>query len=211
MKVYVVTSNTSSVPLAEIREANDRIEFTVDNTDGKLPAMAGGSFAKLKDYVSKSSNLRMESPTEPTAHLLRYLLDNGDVAEITTDGRTCLLNGKLLEEAEKNTLFAAIRSGELKVARKADLATPISVLPARKQREESFKLKQKNTYNPAIMKIAKQQADEIAKMQAQASVANDDMIEKMDLSDLDTEDDRAMTRTMLYYLKYGKFKGGVDA
>ena len=46
-----------------------------------------------------------------------------------------------------------------------------------------------------------------AEMQAQASRANDDMIEKADLSDMDTPDDEAMTRGMMYYVRHGGFKG----
>ena len=207
MKVYVITSNTSKTPLVEFRTDGNGLDFVVDNTDGKFPAMVGNSFAKVKALIANSSNLNMEEPKGPTAHVLRYLLENGDVVEITTDGRTAILNGRLLEEAEKNALFAAIRGGELKVSRRADTATPIPVMPSPQKEDQSYKLIERQPLDRGLIAMAREQNEAVAEMQAQASRANDDMIEKMDLSDMDTPDDEAMTRGMLYYVRHGGFKG----
>lgn len=207
MKVYVVTSLTSKTPLVEFRTDGNAIDITVDNTDGKFPAMVGTSFARVKALIAKSSNLHMSEPRESVAHILRYLMDNGDVVEITTDGKTAILNGRLLQEAEKNALFAAIRSGELKVSRKADVAAPIPVVPSQPKEDKSDKLVERQPLDRSLIAMARERNDAVARMQAQASRANDDMIEKMDLSDLDTPDDEAMTRGMLYYVRHGGFKG----
>lgn len=207
MKVYIITSRTSKTPLIEFRTDGNAIDITVDNTEGKFPSMVGTSFAKVKALVEKSSNLDMSEPSEPAAHLLRYLLENGDVIEITTDGRTAILNGRLLEEAEKNAIFAAIRSGELKVSRRADTAQPIPVVPSAPKEDQSYKLIERQPLDRSLIAMAREQNEAVAEMQAQASRANDDMIEKMDLSDLDTPDDEAMTRGMLYYVRHGGFKG----
>lgn len=211
MKVYVVKSLTSTTPLAEVRTDGNKVEFVVDNTDGKLPAMVGDSFEKLKAYVSKTSNLDLEEPKAATAHIFRYLMDNGDVVEITTDGRTAILNGRLLAEAEKNALFGAIRSGEIKVSRRADTAAPIPIIPKAKQEDQSSKLIDPQPLDRSLIAMAREQNEAVARMQSQANRANDGQIESMDLSELDTPDDEAMTRGMLYYVRHGGFKGESDA
>jgi hypothetical protein len=207
MKVYIITSLTSKIPLVEFRTDGNAIDITVDNTDGKFSSMVGTSFAKVKALVAKSSNLEMKEPSEPSAYLLRYLLENGDVIEITTDGKTAILNGRLLEEAEKNAIFVAIRSGELKVSRRANIAQPIPVVPSPPKEDQTYKLIERQPLDRSLIAMAREQNEAVAEMRAQANRANDDMIENMDLSDLDTPDDEAMTRGMIYYVRHGGFKG----
>ena len=140
MKIYRLISDLTDIPLLEVRTDGNRIEVIVDNSNGKIPSEIGNTLQSLEDYANKSSHLSLEEPEEPTAHLLRYVLENGDVAEVTTDGKTCMLNGKLLTRAEKAAFFDALTSGKAKVARKADIQNPIPI---------SGPKKQKNTYNSA--------------------------------------------------------------
>ena len=129
MKVLIVKSSLSGLPLAEVREAAGVIEFIVDNTGGHIPALVGKSYAKLVEYTSESPHLTVEEPQEPTAHLLRYVLSNGEIVEITTDGRSCTLNGQLLSEEQKQALFDAIRTGQVSITHKADPAKPEPIRP----------------------------------------------------------------------------------
>lgn len=136
MKIYVVTSDASSTPLAEIRTDGARVEFIVDNTDGVLPQEIQGSFQRLVDLTKGSSHLKLTQPDKATVNLIRYVMDNGDVVEITSDGKTCMLNGELLDEKQKMSLFSAIRRGELKVARKSDRPTPVVPTPSGEEKHE---------------------------------------------------------------------------
>lgn len=209
IKIYVITSLHSSVPLAEIRTDGNKLDFIVDNTDGKLPKTVKNSFTRLQQIVSKSSHMHMDEPTKPTAHLLRYLLDNGDLIEITTDGKTAVLNGKLLQENEKNAIFNAIKTGDLKVARRTNLHAAVPILPTKKpQIKEEAK---RPTGNTALLNLIAENNNKILKEKRQSNSNYDSELEKMDLSDLDTPDDEGVCRNMLYYIKYGKFKGESDA
>jgi hypothetical protein len=134
MKVLRVTSDYVDVPLLEVRTDGNKIEIIVDNSNGKISKELDDTLASLHDYVKHSSHLKLTEPDEPAAHLLRYVLENGDVAEVTTDGATCVLNNKLLSRQEKAAFFDALSSGQIKVARKADIQTPIPV-PAGTKRQ----------------------------------------------------------------------------
>lgn len=139
MKIFKVVSDLTEIPLLEVRSDGNRIEVIVDNTHGKMPSEIGNSLQSLEQYIQKSSHLRLEEPSEPTAHLLRYVLENGDIAEVTTDGATCLLNGKLLSRAEKAAFFDSLTSGKIKVARRADIQNPIPV-PSSQQKIDDQKI-----------------------------------------------------------------------
>lgn len=130
MQIYVIKSEVSSTPLAEVRTDGRKCEFLVDNTKGKLPRAAGTSFDRLKQIVDSSSHMSMEEAKNSTVGLLRYIMTNGDIVEMTTDGKTALLNDELLSEEEKNALFQAISTGELTVAHRADPSKPIPVMPS---------------------------------------------------------------------------------
>src|SRR5271157_5333002 len=129
MKLFTITSEYSKAPLAEIRTDGRRLEFIVDNTAGMLPKMAQNSFQVLEHIVSQSSHLEMHEPVVPTVSLLRYILDNGDVVEVTADGKTALVNGRLLNPQEQKALFDSIKRKELKVTRRADMANAVPVMP----------------------------------------------------------------------------------
>lgn len=201
MKVFVIKSYSAPQPLAEVRTDGRQVDFVVDNTDGRLPKMVGRNYSKLIQLMDTSSSMYMEAATSATAQLLRYVLDNGDVAEITTDGKTAMLNGTLLDENEKNVLFNSIRTGEIKVARKADRATPVPVLPpATKLRPNIPSSMDKDLVNE-MKKSAKQQDEE----ERNSSAEYDHQIEKADLRDAD---DPEYARDMMYRMKYGVSRGG---
>lgn len=141
MKVLRVVSEYVDVPLLEVRTDGKNIEVIVDNTNGKISKELDNTLGSLQAYVQHSSHLKIEEPSEPAAHLYRYLLENGDVAEVTTDGATCLLNGKLLSRPEKAAFFEALSSGKVKVARKADVQNPIPVTSGPRQQQEQQPIK----------------------------------------------------------------------
>jgi hypothetical protein len=149
------------------------------------------------NVLHNSSTLYADTPTTATAHLLRYVLDNGDVAEITTDGKTALLNGKLLDEQEKNVLFLSIRNGQIRVARKADMSAPIPVMPP------ATKLKQKpaNTgMDDGLLSEFKKMSADQQEREDMSNERYDHHIENADLSDAEDPD---YVKHMLYALKYG--------
>lgn len=200
MKVYRITSDRSSVPLAEIRESNGQIEFIVDNTNGSLPKAVGGKYEKLLQMVNESSHLSMHEPQEATAHLLRYVLSNGDVVEITTDGKTAVLNGRLLIQEEKNALFQAIKTGQLSIARKADLAAPQPVLPAM----QSFPKPTQKSNQQLILSVMEERAKEEQKKKRDSSVDFDHSIESANYKD---QEDPEWAKQFMYIMKYGATRG----
>lgn len=103
MKIYQITSDTTKIPLAEIRTDGNAVHFIVDNTDGMLPADVKNSFERLKQIVKTSHHLKIQEPELPTTNLLRYVLSDGNVVEITTDGKTCMLNGKIIDDKQKKS------------------------------------------------------------------------------------------------------------
>jgi hypothetical protein len=201
MKVLTIKSHNSDHTLAEIRTDGRLVEFIVDNTNGKLSKLVGREYSKLEALLANSSVLYSEEPKVATAHLVRYVLDNGDVAEITTDGRTCLLNGKMLTEEEKVALFNAIRTGELKVAHKADRERPVPVLPPM----QSMSQPQKQTgMDKDITSHFKSMLIDKEKDESNSDIEYDHEIENADLS---SAEDPAYTKRLMYLLKYGEKRG----
>ena len=129
IELFVITSLHSPIPIAEIRTDGKNIDWILDNSGGKLARTADGDFLRLKSIIDRSSHLEMKTPTEATVGLLRYSLENGDIVEITTDGKTAQLNGQIMPEEEKFGLMSAIASGKIKVKNKADISTPMQLIP----------------------------------------------------------------------------------
>jgi hypothetical protein len=196
MQVYVITSDVSSTPLAEVRTDGNRVEFIVDNTDGVLPQEVGGSYERLMKLANGSSHIRLQQPQKATVNLIRYVMDNGDVVEITSDGRTCMLNGELLDEARKNALFVAIRRGEIKVARKAD--KPVPVIPTQPTTAQAAP-EPPHQSREVIGLLADMHARQ-KQIETTYSGRNDPAIEQVDRS---YSDDPAFSKAMAYYAKHG--------
>jgi hypothetical protein len=197
MKVYVIKSVNSDIPLAEIRTDGRSVDFIVDNTEGQLPSKVGNSLEALKKYL-KSSSIYLEEPTQPTAHLIRYVLSNGDVAEITTDGKTCLLNGNLLTEQEKYALFDAIKRKEIQVSRKSDDIQP--VLPKAQKPLEEIKPKQ---LHPTIQSQMKEYFEEKRKQLEKSTPDMDHEIEDSVAKMAGDRQEVGFVRDLLYWLKHG--------
>lgn len=204
MKIFVIKSDHDSTPLAEIRTDGNAIEFIVDNTDGALPQQAGASFKRLNQIVSSSSHLSMEEPTEPTANLLRYELSNGDIIEITTDIKTCLLNGRLLSQAEKKALLSAIQMREISVVKRADPTAPIPVIPS-PPRDETSK-EPPSVLNGEVIKMLEKSRRSKSQDREKTDSISDPEIEGAQMSGMDPLQE-LHAKNMLYYFRHGAFKG----
>lgn len=197
MKILVVKSDHSEVPLAEIRTDGRVLDFVVDNTNGKLPKLFQNSFERMNQVVQGSSHMSIEQPQKATVNLLRYVMNNGDVVEITSDGHTCLLNGNILSQQEKDALFAAVKRGEIKVTRKTDAQQAIPVIPsAPPQQQKPIDLK----LNSGIMDMVDKDQQAADKAQRLASKQYDQQIEEAQIHEAEDKD---WTRKMMYWLKYG--------
>lgn len=115
---------SSDKPIAEIRTDGRRYEVFDDRTNGLVEKFGNGDYTALLRRVARSSQLRLRTKQEGNPGVLRYMLDSGDVAEITTDGRTAILNGDILSEQQKNNLMSAIANGTVTVTHKQQLAKP---------------------------------------------------------------------------------------
>lgn len=197
-KVYKLLSSNSQYPLAEIRTDGNVIDVTVDNTDGKITEKIK-NFQQLTKLVRNSSVLSLKEDKEPTANLLRYVMDNGDIVEITTDGHTAILNSKLLSLEEKDALFAAIKRGDIKVSRKADLTQPVPVFPSSPKIEQAVE-KPEPSVSEGMMKVIQENQFKLSKLRSMSTKSYDYEIENGDYSGAE---DPEYCKKMLYALRYG--------
>jgi hypothetical protein len=197
MKVFVVKSDYSEVPLVEVREEGGIIDFVVDNTSGRIPAKVGRSYQQLLQYVGKSSHLSIEEPKKATVNLLRYVMSNGDVVELTSDGHTCVLNGQLLSQEEKDALFDSFRRGEIKVARKTDVQEALPVLPSNRLQPRR---EMKHEINPQVMDMIENDQRTKDKERMMASRQYDSEIDDAPLHEAEDKD---WVKDFFRYLKYG--------
>lgn len=198
IKIVVIKSDHSEVPLAEIRTDGRVLDFVVDNTDGQLPELFQNSYERMQQVVGKSSHMQMETPKKQTVNLLRYVMNNGDVVEITTDGHTCLLNGDMIDEDTKNALFAAVKRGEIKVSRKTDIQQALPIMPTPEPPQEAAPVK--TGINPELRDTIKKEQAEADKNKQMATRQYDAEIENAQLHEAEDAD---WTRKMMYWLKYG--------
>jgi hypothetical protein len=201
LETYILTSDYSNKPLAAIRAVGPRYEILEDNTDGQVDQLAQGDFNRLKQIVAKSSHMKLVQDDRPMPQYHRYMLNNGDIVEITSDGKTALLNGELLGEQEKAELLNMLATNQLQVEHGRE-DRPLTAMPKMKVQEKEAVPVQPHL-NSGIMsgiderKMAKQQ------QRRQASVQYDPFLEKPDFGTLDQE----FTKQLGYGLKYGAFKG----
>ena len=210
MKLYVIKSDHDSTPLAEVRTDGNAVEYTVDNTDGALPAQSGKSFQKLAAIVAKSSHMSMEETQGPTVGLLRYELNNGDIIEITTDARTVMLNGRLLTDAEKRAVKDSIDRGEIQIARKADPTAPTPVLPTPPKAAETPRAPAGGLNQEVLSLLARNRSDkamERSRIQKGSPDPSIDAIRTFGMS----PDQGDHTKRLLYYMAHGAFPGDTDA
>lgn len=198
MEILVITSKYHKQPLAEIRTDGSNIEWIFDATDGKLNDMAQGDINRLKEVIGKSSYLDIHSPEDSSVGMLRYMMENGDIVEVTTDGKTAILNGMILDDQKKKTLMQLINSGKLKVKTRARLEDPVTVAVAAPIRPDERK---RSKYEQLMTKeIEKNQQEEEAR-ESLNSKDRDYDIESMDFSELPNPE---FGRQLMYLLKYGE-------
>ncbi|MGH7240979.1 MAG: hypothetical protein ACREGB_01645, partial [Candidatus Saccharimonadales bacterium] len=205
VKVYTIVSTMNDSQLAEIRTDGSAVEWVVDNTNGLLPSQVGKSFGKLKRMLSKSSHMSLTESPNPVIQMLRYVLNNGDTVEISTDGKTCMINSKLIDDKAKEALFMAIRKGTLKVVYKTDLSGAIPVMPSPKY--QKFPEIKPPQMNQEAVKFAQNEANADDEQAQDGTSGYDSNIENVDTADNSQDPD--MTKNMLYLLKYGARRGGI--
>jgi hypothetical protein len=199
MQLFVITSDYSKVPLAEIRTDGNNIDWVVDNTNGKLSRMSQGNFKILANIIDKSSHMNLEHPENSTVGLLRYSLENGDIIEITTDGKTAMLNGSLIAEEEKIALMSLIGSGKIKVKGKANPALPLPIRRMPKQQEKKQNIKSKKQFDEEEA-IRNKTRQKIKEERSYWSPRQDKIIDSIDFSDSHCPE---LGRQLLYLMKYG--------
>lgn len=213
LKTYKIVSSHDSVPLAQIRTDGQVVEFIVDNTNGSLPSQLKSMderkstmMPNLQKIVSGAYHLKLEEDDSFVPQVMRYILENGDVAEITTDGLTAALNGELLTDDEKRALFDAIKRGEIKVAKDENTnGQPVPAGTPAMPIKPSAPEKKPLVSREFIQGLAKVH-EEQAKQKSKASANHDPDIENMEFSD--EVADKGFAKNLAYILKYGKPKGG---
>jgi hypothetical protein len=201
VKVYNIKSDYAEKPIAQIRTDGHAISWIFDNSEGMLPQAVGKEFAKLQAMVASSSHLTLEEPLESTTSLLTYVLSNGDTVQMSTDAKTAILNGKLLSPEEQQSLFAAIRSGQLQISHKADISKPVPLQPMHEGLPEP---------KPIISQESRAAMNAYAKhlreKKAMSDKDYDHEIEEQDYKGMSTQD-AAFAKGLLYHLKYGDKNG----
>lgn len=189
----------SDIPLAEFRTDGERIEFTIDNSNGSLPAIANGSYQKIVDKINTSTHLSIEEK-QGTVGFNRYVLNNGEVIELTTDNKTVLLNGVLLDDAQKKALFEMINSGRLKIVSNSNESRPIPIVPASKPIEIKKPESIESKLHQQLNEMTKARIEQKEKADKQNSISYDSNIEHDDYKGVDNPE---FTKELWYFLKYG--------
>lgn len=201
LETYILTSDYGSKPLAAIRVVGDKYELTLDNTMGKVDRLGQGSFSRLRTSVEKSSHMHLTEDDTPVPQYHRYLLNNGDVVEITADGKTAVLNGELLAEDAKNQLLDMLATNQIEVQHGRD-DQPMTALPIVRQQKRKVVRNARKMDNGLLGGIEERrmEQDRVAK---RCSIQYDPILEDAQFSTLDPE----FTKTLGYGLKYNAFKG----
>jgi len=124
MKILSIKSNFTDKTVAEIRVVKDQVQVVVDKTNGTIEKMFASGFSNGQNLINHSAALRLEPGDTKGVKVYRYLLTNGDMVQISTDGKTVALNGSLLDEEYKQRLLQALSSQQLKVAKKSGGVDP---------------------------------------------------------------------------------------
>ena len=197
METLKVLSANSEHALGECRTDKKAVDWIVDNTDGKLSKIK--TYEQLLKYVKRSTYLKLQPSHDATANLLRYVLNNGDVVEVTTDGRTAILNGNLLTAEEKDALMFAISNKDLQVAHKSDPSKPVQVMPKINVSDKQEELKS-GGLSPDVIK-AMEASDQ--KSQKARNTSNEYYDHDIETGDYRGAEDPEYVKQMLYKMKYG--------
>lgn len=200
IKVLAIYRNDK--PLAEIRTDGKRYEVFDDQTNGLAEKLGGGDYARLLKRLRSSSYLQLRPKRDGVPGVLRYLLDSGSVVEITTDGKSALLNGNLLDENAKNKMMGDIANGVVTVVQKQDVSKPTPINLTMRSPEAAPDLTSEQQV--ALYASCNDAARKTAEKYDEGSSYHDERIESMDTTDLEWPE---RTKNMAYFLKHGKFKG----
>lgn len=199
---FIVKSTASPKVLCEFRTDGNSIEYMVDNTDGNIQMMLGKNFAEAKEAIRNSSHITMEPSTKRTHGYFRYLLDNGDTVEITADGLTCLVNGQLVNEQQKNILMDAIVSGQVTVKNKANINSPTIVPPYRRPAPAP-----KKEIDHSQMAFMRALNKNYATMEEEEKEASSDFDHRIERADYSNSEDPSFSKSLGYLVTHGKLKG----
>lgn len=205
METYIIKSTESKVIVAKIRTDGKRVQFILDNTKGELPKKAGDDFSKLQNFINQSSHLELQKDDLKNYSIIRYLLNNGDVVEVTNDLKTMFVNGTLLSDIEKQQLLNLLATNQLQVASQDGSSLPISV--ALKQVQENSttntEIRRKPRLNPTYLKYMLEYVRNQDRLDKMSNANYDYNIESQDYSDAEDPD---FVKKMLYLFKYGDKK-----
>lgn len=124
MKIFEIKSNLNGKKLAEVRTDGTTAQVLYDSTGGKISSMFSSGFDQGKEEIAESGVVSLSPYSGQSIRVYRYLLENGDLVLITSDGLTVSLNGSILDENYKQRLLEALSSGVLKVKSKSDAVDP---------------------------------------------------------------------------------------
>jgi hypothetical protein len=205
METYIIKSTESQVIVAKIRTDGKKVQFILDNTKGELPKKVGDDFSKLKDFINQSSHLELQKDDLKNYSIIRYLLNNGDVVEVTNDLKTLFVNGTLLSDVEKQQLLNLLATNQLQVVSQDGSSLPISV--ALKQVKENSntntEIRKKPRLNQTYLKYMLEYIRNQDRLDKMSNSNYDYNIESQDYSDAE---DPAFVKKMLYLFKYGEKK-----
>lgn len=201
----VLRSKYSEKPLAQIIVSGNKFDVTVDNSGGTLDRF-DHDLSALQSYVSGSSHLTLEQTTDAIPTFLRFLLNTGDVLEVTEDGRVALLNGEFLSPEEQLHLAAQIQSGAVQAKGEASkyqaVPQPPKFAPPPQIVPDSSRWIYLATGKAEARQKKRQEQDE------QSSKYYDDVIEGAKFDTIDPE----FTKNLAYGFQYNTVgKGGEDA
>jgi hypothetical protein len=118
MLLLKVKSRITGETLAQLRSSKDKVQVIADRSNGAITSLFEQGMDVGKQKLDRSSTLMLEKDdTNVLVH--KYLLTNGDIVQITSDGITVILNGVILDEDYKQKLLQALAEKQLTVAQKS--------------------------------------------------------------------------------------------
>lgn len=112
----VVSSHNPENPIAVIRTDENKLEFIQDLYG--IADEVGDSYQSLLDYLNQHNHLSISQSESPLT-FRQMNLTTGETITVSEDGKTILLNGKLLLANEKMNLQQMLESGQLQVSGEA--------------------------------------------------------------------------------------------
>ena len=124
IKSFSITSIYQPYHLADIRTDGTNISWISDKTDQhKISRRFKNDFKFLKKITDKVSTLDLVQVEQEVA-VSRYILPNGDLAEVTADGKTYIVNGTIQSKEEALALQQLIETNHIPVAQLTFLNSP---------------------------------------------------------------------------------------